>query len=100
MFGHGLPAGAKVLQEAERTFNPKKSTGKTILILDGHTSQLNCFEMLRYTEENDVILICVPSHTGQVNFEALFEERSKEVDDTPSWAKGWSPSGRGADWES
>lgn len=78
-FGDGLPAGAKVYMNQKSSFItselffrwlkehfiPRKPPGKTILILDGHTSHRNCFEMLQYAEENDVIIICLPSHTTQ-----------------------------------
>lgn len=78
-FGDGLPAGAKVYMNQKSSFItselffkwlkeqfiPRKPPGKTILILDGHTSHRNCFEMLEYAEEHDVILICLPSHTTQ-----------------------------------
>lgn len=78
-FGDGLPAGSKVYMNAKSSyitselffkwlkehFVPRKPPGKTILILDGHSSHRNSFEMLEYAEKNDVILICLPSHTTQ-----------------------------------
>lgn len=47
-------------------FLPKKpKTGKTILILDGHTSHSNSIDLLDLANENGVIIICLPSHTTQ-----------------------------------
>ncbi|XP_054706877.1 jerky protein homolog-like [Uloborus diversus] len=47
-------------------FLPKKpKTGKTILILDGHTSHSNSIDLLDIANENDVIILCLPSHTTQ-----------------------------------
>ncbi|KAJ3639912.1 hypothetical protein Zmor_003240 [Zophobas morio] len=44
-------------------FIPRKPPGKCILILDGHGSHMNSYEMLETAVENDVILLCLPSHT-------------------------------------
>lgn len=44
-------------------FVPRKPLGKTLLILDGHASHCNSIEMLEYAEQNDIILLCLPSHT-------------------------------------
>ena len=44
-------------------FLPRKPTGKCILILDGHGSHMNSYQMLETAVQNDVILLCLPSHT-------------------------------------
>ncbi|KAJ8976639.1 hypothetical protein NQ317_011147 [Molorchus minor] len=46
-------------------FVPRKAPGKALLILDGHASHLNSLEMLTYADDNDIIMICLPSHTTQ-----------------------------------
>lgn len=33
--------------------------------MDGHTSHSNCIELLYLASENDVIIVCLPSHTTQ-----------------------------------
>lgn len=43
-------------------FIPRKLNGKVLLILDGHTSHCN-ISTLELAEENNVIIICLPSHT-------------------------------------
>ena len=35
--------------------------GKTLLILDGHASHLT-LDILKYTQQNNIILLCLPSH--------------------------------------
>ncbi|XP_063226226.1 uncharacterized protein LOC134533020 isoform X1 [Bacillus rossius redtenbacheri] len=47
----------------ENHFLPRKPAGKTLLILDGHASHMNCFKMLEFCVLNDIILLCLPSHT-------------------------------------
>lgn len=78
-FRDGLPPGSKVfmnkkssyisselfLKWLQEHFVPKKPPGPTILILDGHASHRNSFDMLDFAEKNEVILICLPSHTTQ-----------------------------------
>lgn len=44
-------------------FLPRKPVGKCLLILDGHGSHMNSYEMLETAVQNDVILLCLPSHT-------------------------------------
>lgn len=44
-------------------FVPRKPAGKVLLILDGHASHVNSVEMLEYAESNDIIILCLPSHT-------------------------------------
>lgn len=74
-FAEGLPPGSKVLMNTKSTyintdllmkwfkeiFLPFKSTGKALLILDGHSSYSNNIRILEVA--NDEILLCVPSHT-------------------------------------
>lgn len=45
-------------------FLPRKGPGKALLILDGHTSHCSV-EMLELADQNDVVVICLPSHTTQ-----------------------------------
>lgn len=47
----------------ENHFLPRKPAGKTLLILDGHASHMNSFKMLEFCVLNDIILLCLPSHT-------------------------------------
>lgn len=44
-------------------FLPRKPAGKVLLIVDGHTSHTNSVEVLEFSEANDIILLCLPSHT-------------------------------------
>lgn len=44
-------------------FLPRKPEGKVLLILDGHASHSSSVEMLEICNDNDVILLCLPSHT-------------------------------------
>lgn len=47
----------------ENHFIPRKTAGKCLLILDGHGAHINSPEMLQKAADNDVILLCLPSHT-------------------------------------
>ncbi|XP_063221784.1 uncharacterized protein LOC134530668 [Bacillus rossius redtenbacheri] len=44
-------------------FFPRKPAGKVLLIMDGHSSHCNSVEVLEFADENDIILLCLPSHT-------------------------------------
>lgn len=44
-------------------FFPRKPAGKVLLIMDGHASHCNSVEVLEFADENDIILLCLPSHT-------------------------------------
>ncbi|KAK9717410.1 DDE superfamily endonuclease [Popillia japonica] len=45
-------------------FVPRKPRDNAVLlILDGHTSHCNSVEMLEYAEDQNIILLCLPSHT-------------------------------------
>jgi hypothetical protein len=44
-------------------FVPRKPPGRVLLILDGHISHMNSLEMLKFAEEQQIILFCLPSHT-------------------------------------
>ncbi|XP_064482894.1 tigger transposable element-derived protein 6-like [Ornithodoros turicata] len=46
-------------------FLPRKPQGKVLLILDGHSSHMSDVEMLQFLDNNDIILLCLPSHTTQ-----------------------------------
>lgn len=51
------------LQWMREHFVPRKPLGKVLLILDGHASHVNSVEMLEFAESNDIIILCLPSHT-------------------------------------
>lgn len=44
-------------------FIPRKPAGKNLLILDGHASHLSNPDMLELARDNDIIMLCLPSHT-------------------------------------
>lgn len=44
-------------------FIPRKPAGKNILVLDGHASHMNSADMLQVASDNDIIIVCLPSHT-------------------------------------
>lgn len=46
-------------------FLPRKPPGKCLLLLDGHGSHTNSPEILECATNNDVVLLCLPSHTTQ-----------------------------------
>lgn len=76
-FEEGLPPGSKVYMQKKSAyisselfykwlteeFIPRKPTGKVLLILDGHSSHSSAVNMLETARDNDVILLCLPSHT-------------------------------------
>ncbi|XP_072392507.1 uncharacterized protein [Diabrotica undecimpunctata] len=45
-------------------FQPRKSAGKVLLLLDGHTSHTSSLEVLVYTEQEGIILMSIPPHTS------------------------------------
>lgn len=53
------------LKWLQSQFVPRKAQGTVLLILDGHTSHCNSVEVLEFAEANDIILLCLPSHTTQ-----------------------------------
>ena len=73
----GLPPGSKVYMQKKSAyisselfykwltehFIPLKPPGKVLLILDGHSSHSSAVNMLETARDNDVILLCLPSHT-------------------------------------
>lgn len=50
-------------QWLQEHFAPRKPNGPVLLILDGHTSHTNSVEMLEFCEKNEIVLLCLPSHT-------------------------------------
>ena len=44
-------------------FIPRKPAGKNLLIVDGHASHMNNANLLEIARDNNVILLCLPSHT-------------------------------------
>lgn len=73
----GMPAGSAIAMSQksayvnanifkdwlENHFIPRKPAGTVLLILDGHTSHTNSVEVLEFCEANNVVLLCLPSHT-------------------------------------
>lgn len=78
-FADGLPAGSSVQMNRKSSFInseiflywlkehfiPRKPAGKTLLIMDGHSSHCSDVEMLELANQNDIILLCLPSHCTQ-----------------------------------
>lgn len=76
-FENGLPQGSKVYMNKKSAyinselfykwliehFVPLKPQGKVLLILDGHASHSSAPDMLQAAIDNDIILLCLPSHT-------------------------------------
>ncbi|XP_026323303.1 uncharacterized protein LOC113232741 [Hyposmocoma kahamanoa] len=76
-FSEGLPPGSQVFMNKkssyinsdlfmkwfEEVFLRHKSQRKTLLVLDGHSSHSNNIRLLEVAKENNVILLCLPSHT-------------------------------------
>lgn len=76
-FSEGLPPGSQVYMNKkssyintdlfmkwfEEVFLRHKSSRMTLLILDGHSSHSNNIRLLEIAKENNVILLCLPSHT-------------------------------------
>ncbi|XP_018578361.1 uncharacterized protein LOC108916564 [Anoplophora glabripennis] len=44
-------------------FLPRKPVGTVLMILDGHSSHCSAVDMLEFAEKNNIILLCLPSHT-------------------------------------
>jgi hypothetical protein len=77
-FEDGMPPGTRLfmsqksayitseifLEWLKTHFVPRKPAGKVVLLLDGHSTHCNSVEMLEYANENDIILISMPSHTS------------------------------------
>lgn len=75
-FQDGMPNGSKIYMNQKSAyvnsdifllwlkdhFLPRKGVGKALLIVDGHTSHCSA-EVLELAERNDIILLCLPSHT-------------------------------------
>jgi hypothetical protein len=47
----------------KNNFIPRKEPGKVLLILGGHRSHCSDVNILDFAAENDVIILCLPSHT-------------------------------------
>lgn len=57
--------GELFLKWFKEIFLLRKPEGKVLLILDGHASHCNNYDLHKVAEKNDVILLCLPSHTTQ-----------------------------------
>lgn len=44
-------------------FIPRKPAGKNLLIFNGHSSHMNTAELLQAVQNNEIIILCLPSHT-------------------------------------
>ncbi|CAH2010540.1 unnamed protein product [Acanthoscelides obtectus] len=76
-FEDGLPPGGTVVMSEKSAyvttdivkawllhhFIPRKEQGKALLVLDGHSSHCSDVEILDLATANDIILLCLPSHT-------------------------------------
>lgn len=49
----------------QNQFLPRKPQGPVVLILDGHSSHVSSVDVLELAEQNQIILICLPSHSTQ-----------------------------------
>ncbi|XP_072378888.1 uncharacterized protein [Diabrotica undecimpunctata] len=47
----------------QKVLHLRKPPGKNLLILDGHASHMSNADMLQIASDNDIILLCLPSHT-------------------------------------
>lgn len=47
----------------ENHFIPRKNAGKCLLLLDGHGSHINSPDILQKAVDNDISILCLPSHT-------------------------------------
>lgn len=75
-FEDGLPAGGKVIMNKKSAYSnskcfmdwlanhfvPRKPPGRVLLLLDGHASHMNSLDMLNFAEDNEITLLCFPSH--------------------------------------
>lgn len=73
----GMPPGSNIMMSQKSAyvttdlffewlktqFVPRKVQGTVLLILDGHASHCTSVEMLEYAEENNILLLCLPSHS-------------------------------------
>lgn len=78
-FSNGLPPGSQIYMNPKSSyisselfskwlkehFFPRKPPGKVLLVLDGHSTHRSSLDMLEFAEKNDIILLCLPSHTTQ-----------------------------------
>lgn len=78
-FSVGLPPGSEVYMNVKSSyitselffqwlkhhFTPRKPPGKVLLVMDGHSSHQSSIEMLEFADNNDILLVCLPSHTTQ-----------------------------------
>lgn len=77
-FEDGFPPGSRVFMSPKSAyitsaiflewmkvhFVSRKPAGKVLLLLDGHATHCNSVEMLDYANENDIVLLSMPSHTS------------------------------------
>ncbi|KAL0839543.1 hypothetical protein ABMA28_016237 [Loxostege sticticalis] len=89
-FENALPMGSKVYMNKKSAyinaslfykwltehFIPLKPHGKVLLILDGHSSHFSAPNMLQAAADNDIILLCLPSHTTSAHLDIQPLDRS------------------------
>ncbi|XP_045773169.1 MFS-type transporter clz9-like [Maniola jurtina] len=77
-FEDGLPPGSLVFMSPKSSyitsdlflewmkshFLPRKPAGKVLLLLDGHSTHCNSVKMLQFANDNDIIMLSMPSHTS------------------------------------
>jgi hypothetical protein len=42
---------------------PRKPSGKVFIVLDGNSSYVSDIDILDFTNENDIVLLCSPIHS-------------------------------------
>lgn len=79
-WSEGLPPGSQIymnqksayissdlfLQWLREHFIPRKSSGRVLLLLDGHSSHTCDPDLLEMAESHEVSLLCFPSHTTSI----------------------------------
>jgi hypothetical protein len=76
-FEEGLPPGSAIIMSKKSAyvtskifmawmkdhFLPRKPSGKVLIVLDGHSSHVSDNEILDFANENNIVLLCLPSHS-------------------------------------
>jgi hypothetical protein len=76
-FGDGLPPSSAVIMSKKSTYVtskafmtwlkyhlfPRKPSGKVPIVLDGNSSHVSDMDILDLTNENDIVLLCLPSYS-------------------------------------
>jgi hypothetical protein len=76
-FEDGLPPGSAVITSKKSAYVtseafitwlknhlfPRKPSGKVLIVLNGKSSHINGIDILDFANENDIVLLCLPSHS-------------------------------------